>query len=85
MIPVLADNQLADLLNQHAIQPGAVVLQGAVLLLSMFSTLTAVAPHHQEHCTQAIMRPLGLGMTGFALIEIFRLAASAALTGSLGF
>ena len=81
---MLADNGLADLINQHAIQPGAVVVQAVIVLLAMFSTLTAVAGHHQEHWTQSAIRPIGLGLTGLALVEVFKLAAGGVISGSIG-
>lgn len=84
MFPLLADG-LADLINQHAIQPGARIIQAVIVLLSMFATMSSVGSHHQEHWTSALIRPIGLGVSGIALIEVFRVAASSVLSGTLGF
>ena len=82
---LLADGSLGDLINQHAIQPGARVIQAVIVLLSMFSAMSSVGGHHQDHWTQALVRPVGLAVSGIALVEVFRIAASSVLSGSLGF
>ena len=84
MGPILADS-LSDLINQHAIQPGSRVVQAAIVLLSMFSAMSSVGAHHQDHWTQALVRPVGLALSGIALVEVFRIAASSVLSGSIGF
>ena len=81
----LADNGLGDLINQHAIQPGARVIQAVMVLLVMFSAMSSVGSHQQDHWTHALIRPIGLGVSGIAMIEVFRVAASSVLSGSLGF
>ena len=80
----LADT-LGDLINAHAIQPGSRVIQATMVLLTMFSAMSSVGAHQQEHWTHALIRPVTLGVSGIALTEVFRIAASSVLAGSLGF
>ena len=80
---LLADS-LAQLINTQAIQPGAVVIQAVIVLLSMFAAMSSVAGQHQEHWTQALIRPVGLGLTGIALVEVFKLAAGSVVAGNIG-
>ena len=53
---LLADTGLGDLINQHAIQPGARVIQAVMVLLAMFSAMSSVGSHQQDHWTQALIR-----------------------------
>ena len=80
----LADD-LANLINQHAVQPGARIVQAVIVLLAMFSTMSAVGGHHQDHWTQAVIKPIGLAVSGIALVEVFRIAAGSVISGSIGF
>ena len=77
-------DSLAQLINTEAIQPGAVVIQAVIVLLSMFAAMSSVAGHHQEHWTQALIRPIGLGVTGIALVQVFKMAAGSVVAGSIG-
>ena len=82
---LLLGDTLASLINDHAIQPGSRIIQASMILLSMFSAMSSVGSHHQEHWTHALIRPVGLALSGIAMVEVFRVAAGSVLTGSLGF
>lgn len=87
LVQASAPNQdsFAQLVNNHMIQPGARVAQLVVLLLAMFDAMGSAASHHQEHWMQAIIRPVGLGVSGIIVIEVLKLAANAVLAGTVGF
>jgi hypothetical protein len=85
MFSYLLADTLGDLINTHAIQPGARVIQAVMILLAMFSAMGAVGSHQQEHWTHALIRPVGLGVSGIGLVEVFRVAASSVISGTLGF
>lgn len=82
---VLLADSLATLINQHAVQPGARVVQAAILLLTMFSAMHAVGSTHGDHWTHALIRPVGVGVSGIAAVEVFRAAAGAVIAGTIGF
>lgn len=76
---------LAQLINAHALQPGARIAQVVVVLMAIFDAMGSAAAHHQDHWLLALVRPVGLGVVGVGIIEVFKLAANGVLSGTLGF
>lgn len=75
----------AQLLNDHALQPGARIAQVVVVLMAIFDAMGSAAAHHQDHWLLALVRPVGLGVVGVGVIEVFKIAANGVLSGTLGF
>ena len=63
---LLLGDTLASLINDHAIQPGSRFIQASMIPLSMFSAMSSVGSHHQEHWAHAVIRPVGRALSGMA-------------------
>ncbi len=81
--PVIAADSLAKLFVDHFFLPFAGVSQVLVFVAIVATTVQRGLSHQDEHWGHAVLRPVGIGVSGLGLIEICKLAAGAALTGNL--
>ena len=82
-LPPVAVNSLAKLFTDHFLVPFAGVSQILVLVAVIATTVQRGLSHQDEHWGHALLRPVGIGVTGLGLIEICKLVASATLAGNL--
>lgn len=81
--PPIAVDSLAKLFTDHFLVPFAGVSQVLVFVAMIATSVQRGLSHQDEHWGHALLRPVGIGVAGLGLIEICKLAASAALAGNL--